>query len=167
MEDTPSCTWFLMRLLWLGIFFFPELTRLIFYPLSKLMHGETGPFKFSNAIPIDKPFLVNSSLPLFRSTTTPMISPFREGVVKFSIIFLWIFWPLRHVIPHSDYEEPRWDDRLLMDCTYWTGRPVGIYATPTMICHELEDASIFKSIWISYLWVPDLQVTLPTIFSQS
>ena len=110
------------------------------------IQGEIGPFTFSYATPNDKPFLINSNLPEFRSTLTYIISFFLEHEVYYSIIFLWIFCPLKHIIPHSFADDPRWFERLQIYFTYVTFNPYGIYATPIIIYHEFEDASIFKSI---------------------
>ena len=84
-----------------------ELTSVIFWPFNREMQGEIGPLTFSYAIPRDTPFLVYSRQPVLRSTFRPMTSPFLELVVYYSTMFLWIFWPLRHIMPHSLGEDPR------------------------------------------------------------
>ena len=52
-------------------------------------------------------------------------------------------------MPHSLAEDPKWFERLQIYLTWDALNPCGIWATPIIICQELEDASIFKSIWTS------------------
>ena len=70
-------------------------------------------------------------------------------------------------MPHSRGVAPKCPDRLqaaLICCAFSSG---ATWATPTMIYQLLEDASMFRSIYISYLCLPCRQITFPTTFSQS
>ena len=133
--------WF-VRKYWVVFWF----TNVIFWPFKIDMHGEMGPLTFSYATPRDYPFLKNSNFPEFRSTLTYIVSFFLEHEVYYSIIFLCIFWPLRHIMPHSFADDPKWFERLQIYLTWVALNPWGICATPIIIYQELEDASIFKSI---------------------
>lgn len=64
-------------------------------------------------------------------------------------------------MPHSLALQPKWVYKLI------GGEFYGTAATPTIIYQVFDDASMLSSIWTSNLCVPDLQTTLPTIFSQS